>query len=196
MNGSPASPARLPLLPALATLAGSVLLGGLTGCGSTPDAHQDHWNVASVGPRAFYAATGYKADRDGSYKDFQYEQKRSINLTVRKHVFNLDPSNPFQSAPKSYLAERPPHSILPDPINYFHLTSLVVGGALSATSFGFVPIPIDSVLGTLEKGGPTEFVQGIFGGKKRVSRHTRHVPADVEDFELANEQTPAYVELN
>jgi hypothetical protein len=202
MNGhiapeSQAVPASNPRVSRLTNLgARTLLVAGLIGCSSTPDAHEDHWNTRSVGPRAFYAATGYKADRDGSYKDFQYEQKRSINLTMRKHALNLDPSNPFQKAPKSYMQERPPHSLLPDPLNYFHLTSLVVGGALSATSFGFVPIPIDSLLGTIESGGPGEFTTGLFGGEKRVSRHTRHVPDDVDEFELKHPSAPAYVELN
>jgi hypothetical protein len=107
------------------------------------------------------AGLGYDAERDGSYRAFQWRQKRDINLTLRRHFLNSNPANPFQVDDPDYVGQRPLHSVLPNPIDYFHLESLTTGVGLLAWSGAFLPIPIGSVLGTIEKGGWKEFKDGI-----------------------------------
>ena len=72
-----------------------------------------------------------------------------------------NPENPFQPEDKQFYEPRPPHSILPRPWYYFHYESLVVGAIIYGASGSFIPIPIDSVLGTLSPGGGDEFQRGL-----------------------------------
>jgi hypothetical protein len=143
-------------------LAGAALLTLGTGCQSAAPDIDDHWNFKSVPPRMARHILGYDAARDGMYRDFQWERKKDINLTLRRLILNNNPENPFQDYDPSLYEGRPVHSILPDPVMYIHLEGLFVGWALTAASSGaFIPIPIDSLIGTFEDGGGEEFWRGI-----------------------------------
>ena len=121
----------------------------------------DHWNDHSVAPRVARFFLGYDAEKDGDYRDFQYQRKQDINLTLRRHFLNHNPDNPHQPDVASRYKPRPVHSIVPNPVYYIHLEGLLLGFALMGAGGGFIPLPIDSILGTLEPGGIEEFTQGI-----------------------------------
>jgi hypothetical protein len=131
------------------------------GCRSAPAQRYSHWNVEGTYPRAAYHFLGYRSDLSSSYREHQWREKESINLTARRHILNHNPDNPFQADDPSRTAPRPPHSILPNPLYYFHLESIVTGLVISAAGGPFIPIPIGSVIGTIEPGGMEEFGEGI-----------------------------------
>ena len=151
-----------------------VALPFVAGCNSTPDTNtHDHWNLQGVGPSVTRAALGFDPERDGKYIDYQYENKRSIYLTVQRHFLNHNPANPFEYEDENFYAPRPTHSIVPRPWEYINFEGLVWGGIIAAGTAGtFIPIPVDSVIGSMSEGGGDEFVQGInetfFGGEGRV----------------------------
>src|SRR5690242_19353393 len=91
------------------------LLAVSAGCASqAPYVHQ-HWSNRSVGPRMSRAFLSYDPETDGSYRDFAWRKKQSINLTVTRHLLNYNPENPFQPEDKSFYEPRPVNSILPRP---------------------------------------------------------------------------------
>ena len=171
--------AVLLLLPGLGSLA-------LTGCRSAPGGNPSHWNIESLAPRMGYHFLGYREDLDGSYREHQYAQKKSIDLTLRRHFLNNNPENPFEAADSSLSRPRPPHSILPNPLHYFHLESVATGLAFAAATGTFVPIPIGSILGTLEEGGFEEFGEGISNTLTGNFDSTTDEPPSVEDFRVRN----------
>ena len=130
------------------------------GCTSTPTT-TSHWSSNSIGPSMSRALLSYHPETDGSYRDFQWEKKQDINLTLMRHLLNYNPYNPYQPESTSFFEPRPPHSLLPRPWNYIHLEGLAVGAILYAAGGAFIPIPIDSVIGTLEEGGTEEFMAGV-----------------------------------
>ena len=119
----------------------------------------DHWNADSVAPRAGRFFLGYDAGRDGDYRDFAWERKQDINLTLRRHLFHHNPDNP--NHPDLAPSRRPLNSLLPDPITFFHLEGLLIGFAAYTTGGTFIPIPIDSLIGVFEEGGRDEFMDGV-----------------------------------
>ncbi len=129
-------------------------------CVSSPSVANDHWNSRSVAPQVSRVFLGYDPDVDGEYVDFQWQKKLDIAKTLQRHFLNWNPDNPFQPSDPDYYQERPVHSPFPNPINYFHVESLVIGAALMGAG-GFVPLPIDSIIATLAPGGPEEFVAGL-----------------------------------
>ncbi|MDP6538387.1 MAG: hypothetical protein QF410_02465 [Planctomycetota bacterium] len=145
---------QLPLLAALASL----VLGA---CTTSPSRDWDHWNAESVAPRMSRVFLGYEPDVDGSYRDYQWEQKKHINQLAKRYFLNWNPENPFQDEDPYWDAERPNHSPFPMPLHYFHLEALAFGGIFYAAGAGFIALPVDSILGTLEDGGTEEFVAGI-----------------------------------
>ncbi|HRV82763.1 MAG TPA: hypothetical protein P5218_15105, partial [Planctomycetota bacterium] len=52
---------------------------------------------------------------------------------------------------------RPANSLIFHPLRYIHLEGLLLGAAAIPVTGGFVPLPIDSILGTVDKGGWGEF---------------------------------------
>jgi hypothetical protein len=140
---------------------GALGLSLIVGCASHTSDMNRHWSERSIGPRVSRAFLTYDWEKDGSYRDFAWQKKQDINLTVRRHFFNNNPENPFQPGDESFYAPRPPNSLLPRPWNYIHLEGLATGAILYAAGGMFVPIPIDSIIGTLEEGGDEEFMQGI-----------------------------------
>jgi hypothetical protein len=131
------------------------------GCRSSGESMNDHWSERSVAPRVSRFFLGYDAEKDGDYRDFQWERKQDINLTLRRHFLNHNPDNPHQPDVPSRYKPRPPHSLLPNPVPYIHLEGLLLGFALMGATGTFIPLPIDSILGTLEPGGVGEFTEGV-----------------------------------
>ena len=168
------------LLLALAAALGS------TACLSSPGQEHNHWNVESVNPRLAYHFLGWREDLDGSYRQFQWEQKQGINLTMRRHFLNNNPFNPFQAHDPGVVAPRPAHSILPDPIAYMHLESITTGFILLAWTGVFVPIPIGSVIASLTPGGGSEFVQGIGNAFTGSWGARLDEPPEVSEFRVRN----------
>lgn len=173
---------------------GALLVSLASGCRSASTEERNHWNSDSVGPRVAYHLLGYPGTQTGeyeNYRDFQWQEKQDINLTLRRHFLNRNPENPSQPLDPNYGAERPPHS-LADPVTYMHISSIATGLVVLGATGGsaFVPIPIDSLFGTLEEGGGEEFAEGFRGDGDRVSRHTRRVPPAPEDFRVKNADAP------
>ncbi len=135
----------------------------LSGCNATPDTNtHDHWNLRGVGPSFTRAALGYDAEKDGRYIDYQYRNKKSIYLTIKRHFFNENPENPFQAEDTDFYEPRPLHSILPRPWEYINFEGAAWGGIIAGAGSGvFFPLPVDSVIGTLSEGGSDEFTEGI-----------------------------------
>ena len=170
-----------PLTTSLALAAASALLGA---CTSTPETYDNHWNVGSLGPRIAYHTLSYRPVLSDTYRDHQWQEKQDINLTLRRHFLNNNPENPFQPEDTSLSDPRPPHSILPDPVQYFHLESIFVGLGFSALTGTFIPVPIGSLLGTLEEGGGEEFMQGLEQTASGNFRGTLEEPAKPEEFRV------------
>lgn len=177
---------------------GAVALTALiaSGCSTSDPQRRNHWNFQSVAPSFVYHATGYRAEDDGTYREFQWQEKRHINLTLRRHLLNSNPYNPRQAEVPGYFDERPPHSILPDPFNYFHVTAIIAGGVISGATAAhtFVPIPVDSIIATLQPGGLEEFWEGIAGpSEEPISPYTKEVPPTPGEFSVKNADDPLYV---
>ncbi len=136
------------------------------GCQSSPDIN-DHWNASSTVPRMTRTFLGYDSSRDGSYRAFAWERKASINLTLRRHLFNHNPDNPNHAVASGTYKERPVNSLLPNPINFIHVEGLVLGLIPLAAGGFYFPIPVDSIVGIFEEGtkgtedGLDEFMSGI-----------------------------------
>lgn len=154
------TPHLRPLLAGASALLGVALLVG--GCRTNVNPAMDHWNVASLGPRLQKNFLGYRADLDGNYRDFVVNQKQDVNMTLRRHFLNNNPANPFEAPDPVYMSGgRPPHSLLPNPLNYFHLEAIAIGFATYGIWDVFLPIPIFSIVASLQPGGGDEFVQGL-----------------------------------
>lgn len=141
-----------------------VVVSGLcfvAGCASHNSDLNRHWSERSTGPRMSRAFLTYDWEKDGSYKDFQWQKKQDINLTVRRHLFNDNPENPFQEPSPEVYAPRPNHSLVPRPWNYIHVEGVAMGAIMYGATGAFIPIPIDSIIGTMEEGGDDEFMQGV-----------------------------------
>lgn len=130
-------------------------------CTIPGDSIDDHWNLSSVPPRVARAVLGYDATKESSYRDFAWDRKQSIELTIRRMFLNHNPMNPNQPAAESIHGPRPVNSILPNPWNYIHVEGFLIGFATLGVP---VPIPVDSIIGTIEKGGVDEFTDGLSQG--------------------------------
>ena len=143
----------------IAPLAGLCLFAG---CASQAPYVNQHWSARSIGPRMSRAFLSYDPESDGSYRDFQWKKKQSINQTIERHLFNHNPENPFQAPDESFYQPRPNHSMLPRAYNYVHLEGLALGAIIYAGGAPLIfPMPLDSIIGTFEDGGTEEFVKGV-----------------------------------
>lgn len=174
---------KLPRLT-VKSLALAAAAAGLGSCASEPQAYDNHWNIGSLGPRLAYHGLSYNPVLADSYRDHQWQEKQDINLTLRRHFLNNNPENPFQPEDTSLNDPRPPHSVLPDPIGYFHLESIFFGVGFLALTGAFIPIPVGSVLGTLEEGGGEEFSEGIRQTASGNFRGTLADPAEPGEFRV------------
>lgn len=130
-------------------------------CQVSGESIDDHWNFASVPPRVARHVLGYDASKEPSYREFAWDRKQANSLTFRRYFLNHNPMNPNQRAVPELYEKRPVNSILPNPWNYVHFEGLILGWAATG---GFFPLPIDSLLGTFERGGSDEFAEGISQG--------------------------------
>lgn len=121
----------------------------------------DHWSERSTVPRMTRFFMGYDAEKDGDYRDFAWERKKDINLTLRRYFFNHNPDNPNHEDVASRYSPRPINSPLPNPVGYVHVEGLILGAGMWAASGAFFPFPVDSMLGTIQEGGVAEFVDGV-----------------------------------
>jgi hypothetical protein len=144
---------------ALLSAATSALL--FSSCVSSPSKADDHWSNESIAPRVARVMLGYDPDQYDSYRDYAWENKLAISLTLQRHLLCWNPENPYQPADPDYYAPRPLNSPLPNPLTYFGIESVVIGSLIYAGAGVFIPIPIDSMIGTLEPGGEEEFVAGL-----------------------------------
>jgi len=145
------------LLPVL----GTACLALASACQSQGPYVNKHWSNHSVGPSMARAFLSYNPEFDGNYRDFAWSKKAAINTTIRRHFFNHNPDNPFQTEDKSVYGPRPNNSLVPHPENYIHYEGLIFGAISLGFGNVFTPIPIDSVIGTFEPGGGDEFAAGF-----------------------------------
>jgi len=171
--------------PALLSAAAAALL--FSSCVSSPSKINDHWSNESIAPRVARVMLGYDADKYESYRDYQWENKLHIAKTAQRHLLNWNPDNPFQADDPDYYAPRPNHSPLPNPLNYFHLESVVFGAIIG------VPVPVDSLIGTLEPGGGEEFVAGLSTTFRPVRQLTVSFMDDALNLPPAGGDTNAHV---
>jgi len=145
----------------------------LAGCNANPETNtHDHWTVRGVAPSFTRSALGYDAEKEGKYIDYQWRNKKSIYLTMKRHILNENPENPFQEIDTDFYEPRQPHSILPRPWEYINFEGVAWGGIILASGGAFIPIPVDSVIGTMSEGGKDEFMEGIdrtFSGEKKAT---------------------------
>ena len=141
-----------------------------------------HWTSDSIPARMTKHFTGFRADRDGRYVDYQYGKKKSISKTLRRHFVGNSPDNPFEAVDPSQTNRRPPHSLAPDPMYYMGVESIVIGTATLGITGGFVPVPIDSVIATVSEGGWDEFTRGFTEGADAEAKN----PPGVSKFKVKN----------
>lgn len=145
-----------------ALLASAALLC-LSGCRSTPTQQYNHWSLSSVGPRmSHHFLGGYDYYKHGTWREFDYAQKKDIERTLRRHFLNTNYDNPFQADNSNRYGERHHHSFAPYPWEYIHVEGLVMGALMLNPSVDiFLALPIGSLLGTMDNGGVEEFFDGI-----------------------------------
>jgi len=143
----------------------ALALAGLVaaGCsaGSTSRDINQNWSARSVMPRVTRYFTGYDASKDGTYRDFAWRRKQEMSLTMSRHFLNYNPDNPNQPEDPSRYQPRPNNSLLPNPWYYIHWEGLIMGLVIAGASGTYFPLPVDSLLGTLEPGGVKEFADGF-----------------------------------
>jgi hypothetical protein len=141
----------------------------------------DHWTVDSVPRRMVKQFTGYRSDFHGEFVDYQYQKKKHISRTLRRHIANNSPENPFEAYDESLTSRRHPHSLSPDPLYYMHAESVFIGLGLLGITGSFIPIPVDSLVATMD-GNWDEFWRGFTDGGDIEAQ----VPPDVSDFRVKN----------
>ena len=141
----------------LALVAG-LLLGGLaSGCRTTPGDPSSHWNIDSVDDRIVKHFTGYRGGVDGTYLEYQLAKKNHVGKTLRRHFLNDNEDNPFQGQNPGATSPRRPYGPLPNPVQWFHMESIFLGGAVLAWGGSFVLLPLDSLFALTSPGGAGEF---------------------------------------
>lgn len=154
------------------------------GCQSgVPSYQAKHWSIDSVPARMAKQFTGYRADRDGTYIEYQYRKKKSVNATFRRHFLGNSPGSPNEADDLSQTNRRPPHSVSPDPLYYFGAESLFFGAVTLGWWGVFVPLPVDSVLATVgSDDGWSEMGRGFTEGADAEAAQ----PVPVSQFRVKN----------
>ncbi|MFT5286085.1 MAG: hypothetical protein ACI8TQ_002253 [Planctomycetota bacterium] len=174
-----AKPSKRPLR----FLAAAVSLVFFASCHTT-DPSYNHWNMTGLAPRMAYHFLSYDTNKGIPYYEHAMEQRNSINMTLRRHLLNDNPENPFQRK-NVWLPNRQRFSPLPNPVNFFHLSSVAFGSALLGAGGGFILFPFEIIPVMLEDGGPSEMWAGIketFTGETALERG----PAPVSEFKVKN----------
>ncbi len=146
----------------LALGAGLVCASLLTSCRTSAGDTESHWNIDSVDNRIVKRFTGYRGAVDGAYVDFQRQKKNDISKTLRRHFLNNNPDNPFQVSDSSADAPPRPHGPLPDPLHWFHMESIFVGGMVGGWG-SMVLLPFDSLVSLFTAEGRDQFVDSVTG---------------------------------
>lgn len=146
-----------------------------------PSPQTEHWTLDSVPERMVKHFTGYRGDLDGSFRQYQYDKKKHVNRTLRRHFINNSPTNPFEANDPSQTNRRPPHSPAPDPLYYIGAEGIFIGLATLGMGGAFVPIPVDSLIATVG-GGWGEFWRGFSRGAGGNAKN----PPRVSDFQVKN----------
>jgi hypothetical protein len=141
----------------------------------------DHWTVDSVPQRMTKHFFGYRPDRDGAFIDYQYQKKKDINRTLRRHFANNSADSPIEPNDPSQTSRRPPHSLAPDPVYYMGAESVFIGLAMLGMTGAFIPIPVDSLIATFD-GGWSEFGRGFTEGADAEAKS----PPGVSKFKVKN----------
>lgn len=131
---------------------GALLLVTLAGCQThEPQINRtSHWNIQSLENRVSRNVLGYDpATNIRTYGEFRRRENQKIYMTVRRHLFNQNPENPFQDWGDEYATERYPHGILPNPYDFLYLGA--VAGSVAVTAAGSVAsIPVDYAIGSAD----------------------------------------------
>ena len=149
------------LRAALSCLPLGAALLGFAGCQSQAAHVHDHWTGYYVGPSMSRHFLSYDPETDGSYRDFQWRKKKDIELTIRRHFFGHNPENPFEAVDNSIYEPRKNHSLFPAPQRYIHVEGVAIGAVGLAGGGIFFPVPVDSIIATMEEGGGDEFMRGV-----------------------------------
>ena len=150
----------------------------------TTDPSYNHWNMSGLVPRMAYHLLSYDTTKGVPYYKHVQEQRESINMTLRRHLLNDNPENPFQRK-NVWLPSHQHFSPLPNPVNFFHLSSAAFGSILLGAGGPFILFPIEVIPVLLEDGGPTELWAGVnetFSGETAIE----HGPAPVSEFKVKN----------
>ncbi len=143
-----------------------------------------HWKVDSLAPRMVHHVMGYDVDRGESYTSFSKRNRQHINLTIRRHLLNENPNNPFvyDESWFPWILDEQNLSPLPNPVFYFHLESLVTAAAFYGNGGPFAIFPL-SVLALFEEEGRAEFLSGLpFVDAQRA----RTEPRPTSEFRVKN----------
>ena len=92
-----------------------------------PSSQGKYWVVDSVPQRMFKHFTGYRADRDGKFIDYQYEKEKHVHRTLRRTFLGNSSDNPLEPNDPSQTKRRRAHSLSPDPLIYHSAESLLMG---------------------------------------------------------------------
>jgi len=80
----------------LLPLLGVASLAFASACQSQGKYVNKHWDANYVGPSISRHFLNYNPQEDGPYGHFLGTQMDDIRLTLRRHIFNNNPENPFQ----------------------------------------------------------------------------------------------------
>ena len=171
----------------LCRLAGlSLLVAAFSSCKTDPGVPESHWNIDSKPADFFKHLTGYRGAIDGSYREFQLRKKKSINLTIRRHLLNNNPHNPFQIEDPHLYDARNDWGLLPDVVGFFHFEALAFGLITFGIWGTFLPIPVDSVIAIFTPGGMGEFGRSFVGTFSGSWGHREQMPPPVSEFRVKN----------
>lgn len=167
----------------LRVLIGAATLVFFASC-QTSDPRYNHWNFSGLTPRIAYHLLSYDTEAGIPFYKHAMNQRSSINMTLRRHVLGDNPENPFRRQ-NAWIPNQGHFSPLPNPINFFHLSSVAFGSVVLGAGGGFILFPIEVIPVMLEEGGPTELWAGVretFGGQTEIERG----PAPVSEFKVKN----------
>ena len=170
---------KLRLLPLL----GTALLALFASC-HTHETRYNHWRLEGLTPRVAYHFLRYDTNSGKPYYEHANEQRHDINLTFRRHLLNHNPYNPFERD-TPYVPPNKRFSPLPDPIHFFHLSSVAMAGAFVGAGSAAIFFPIEVIPVAFEDGGLEEMWGGVrdtFTG--RLGEPER--PAPVSEFRVKN----------
>lgn len=153
-----------------------------------------HWNIQSLENRTSHHLLNYQPTRDGDYGDFRREENRALAMTLRRHLLNQNPENPFQDWGDSYATNAYPQDLFVNPFDILYLGA--VAGGLAAGAAGFFVIEIDASIGgaqtilreTDDLLGTTtqEHVECLVTGSFRTVAPREYGPVTPEAFRVRN----------